>query len=267
MKKPKKNIENIINIIKINQQRNKVVELFEDYQAIVSFRNRFNRMKKNPYKKTIKGLLIVIFIFFTYAIGAIFFKKDTVMVVTGWIITLSITIYLKIKCEINSENLNKYQEEMTSSMDNEICKLLTEKGIDSTNIKVVIKYFTAKLEYVNSAHIVYKEFPVLSSVSKFGSNLVFLLLGIMIPGIIKEKIYQNKIQIYAMLIVGIIGIAVFIVAINIYAYMNRKNTYLDRERQLVIDLKRIDLLNKLDLIDNPKSCRGLRERKMKRSMA
>lgn len=63
MKKPKKNIENIINIIKINQQRNKVVELFEDYQAIVSFRNRFNRMKKNPYKKTIKGLLIVIFIF------------------------------------------------------------------------------------------------------------------------------------------------------------------------------------------------------------
>ena len=232
MKKPKKNIENTINIIKINQQRNKVVELFEDYQAIVSFRNRFNRMKKNPYKKTIKGLLTLTFLIpFTYIIGVIFFKKYTVMVVTGWIITLSITIYLIKKCEINSEKLNKYQEEMTSSMDNEICKLLTEKGIDSTNIKVVIKYFTAKLEYANSAHIVYKEFPVLSSVSKFGSNLVFLLLGIMIPGIIKEKIYQNKIQIYAMLTVGIIGIAVFIVAINIYAYMNRKNTYLDRERQ------------------------------------
>ena len=106
-----------------------------------------------------------------------------------------------------------------------------------------IDYFVLELEPVD---IVYKESPILNSVSKFGSNLFFLILGIIIPSVIKEKVNQNGVQAYAIIIAALIIIGFIICMIKVYAYIDRKDTYLDKTRKLVIELKQIDLLNKLN---------------------
>ena len=128
---------------------------------------------------------------------------------------------------------------MISSRDEHICKLLSEKGINSTNIKETIDYFVLELEPVNT---VYKESPILNSVLKFGSNLFFLLTGIVTPIIIKEKVSQNGVQTYAIIVAVLVIIALIIFMIKV----TRKDTYLDKIRKLVIELKQIDLLNRLD---------------------
>ena len=235
-----KSAKNIISNTKVNQHRNNLAELFREYQSIDKFSNVYNRIKKNSNKKSMKIVLGIFFTFMiVYILGLIFFNKCRIGIIIAWIITLTIAI-LVIKKEW--ANLEKYRNEMISSRDDDICKLLVEKGVNSTNIKEVIDYFVLELEPVS---IVYKESPILNSISKFGSNLFFLLLGILIPSIIKEKGNQDRIQTYAIITAIIIIIGLIIAMIKIYAYIDRKDTYLDTTRKLVIELKQIDLLNKL----------------------
>ena len=226
---------------KINQNRSNLIELFREYQSIDNFKNLWNRIKKNSHKKSMIYVLgIMVFVIIVYLIGLIFFNKHTIAVIVAWTITLIIAVFI-IKKEWS--NLEDYRNEMISSRDEHICKLLSEKGINSTNIKETIDYFILELEPVNT---VYKESPILNSVSKFGSNLFFLLIGIVIPIIIKEKVNQNGVQTYAIIIVVLIIIALVIFMIKIYTYLTRRDIYLDKIRKLVIELKQIDLLNRLD---------------------
>lgn len=230
-----------ISNVKINQSRNNLIELFREYQSIDKFLNVYNRVKKNSNQKSMKSVLGIFFLsIFIYSIGLIFLKKCSVVVIIVWIITLAVAIYV-IKKEWT--NLEKYRNEMVSIRDDDICTLLVEKGINSKNIKDAIDYFVLELEPVD---IVYKESPKLNSVSKFGSNLFFLILGIIIPSVIKEKVNQNGVQAYAIIIAALIIIGFIICMIKAYAYIDRKDTYLDKTRKLVIELKQIDLLNKLN---------------------
>ena len=61
-------------------------------------------------------------------------------------------------------------DEMNQIRCDELCELLDKYNITLQNINTVIEYFTLKLEALNE---VYKEYPILKSLSSFGSNLFF----------------------------------------------------------------------------------------------
>ena len=139
----------------------------------------------------------------------------------------------------NKDKLEKYNDEMNQIRCDELCELLDKYNINLQNINNVIEYFTLKLEALNE---VYKEYPILKSLSSFGSNLFFLVLGIIARSMIDKINSHNKLLLY------IVGIAIFILIIvliiNVYIYLNRKDKYVYKIRNFIIDLKQIELLNR-----------------------
>lgn len=70
----------------------------------------------------------------------------------------------------------------------------------------------------------------------------FLVLGIIARSIIDKINSYNKLLLY------IVGIAIFILIIvliiNLYIYLNRKDKYVYKIKNFIIDLKQIELLNR-----------------------
>lgn len=124
--------------------------------------------------------------------------------------------------------------------DNELCELLSNNNINLQNITNAIEYFKLELEPI---HKIYKEYPTLNSISSFWLNLFFLILGIISSSLIEKNVNQNEIQVYAIAIAILVFILLVIVIINVYIYFNRKDKYTEQTRKLIIDLKRMVLLN------------------------
>ena len=80
---------------------------------------------------------------------------------------------------------------------------------------------------------------------KQGQILFSLILGIIASSLIEKKLIQNGVKIYAIAIAVLILIFIVIVIIKIYIYFNRKDKYADQTRKLIIELKRIELLNRI----------------------
>lgn len=140
------------------------------------------------------------------------------------------------------DKLENYRNEMIRMRDNEICEILIEYNVDSQKITNVIEYFKLELEPINE---VLKEYPILNSISSFGANLFSLILGIIACSLIDKKLIQNGVKIYAIAIAVLILVFIVIVIIKIYIYFNRKDKYADQTRKLIIELKRIKLLNRI----------------------
>ena len=139
------------------------------------------------------------------------------------------------------DKLENYRNEMIRMRDNELCEILSENNVDFQKITNVIEYFKLELEPINEAH---KEYPILNSISSFGANLFSLILGIITSSLIEKKLIQNGVKIYAIAIAVLMVIFIVIVIIKIYIYFNRKSKYIDQTRKLIIELKRIELLNR-----------------------
>ncbi len=222
----------------VNENRNNYSKLFQDYKKIDSFNNIKERIKKNRYKKyaaTYIGLLFIDFVIYIISYMC-FFNAFSKAVTICWIILIAITIFI---IGSNKDKLEKYNDEMNQIRCDELCELLDKYNITLQNINTVIEYFTLKLEALNE---VYKEYPILKSLSSFGSNLFFLVLGIIARSIIDKINSYNKLLLY------IVGIAIFILIIvliiNLYIYLNRKDKYVYKIRNFIIDLKQIELLNR-----------------------
>ncbi len=114
-------------------------------------------------------------------------------------------------------------------------------AIKKKNINV-IEYFKLELEPINEVH---KEYPILNSISSFGANLFSLILGIIACSLIDKKLIQNGVKIYGIAIAVLILVFIVIVIIKTYIYFNRKDKYADQTRKLIIELKRIKLLNRI----------------------
>lgn len=138
------------------------------------------------------------------------------------------------------DKLENYRNEMIRMRDNEICEILIENNIGSQKIINVIEYFKLELESINEVH---KEYPILNLISSFGANLFSLILGIIACNLIDKKLIQNGVKIYAIAV--LILVFIVIVIIKIYIYFNRKDKYVDQTRKLIIELKRIKLLNRI----------------------
>lgn len=225
----------------ISENRNKYSKLFQDYQRIDRFKNIRKRIGENKYKCSMQVFLgILSFDIISYLISLFcFFKSHSIPVIIYWIILVLITIFFLLK---NMDKLENYQNEMIRMRDNELCEILSENNVDSQKITNVIEYFKLELEPINEVH---KEYPILNSISSFGANLFSLILGIIVSSLIKEKLIQNGVKIYAIAIAVLILIFIVIVIIKIYIYFNRKDKYADQTRKLIIELRRIELLNRI----------------------
>lgn len=138
------------------------------------------------------------------------------------------------------DKLENYRNEMIRMRDNEICEILIENNVGSQKIINVIEYFKLELEPINEVH---KEYPILNSISSFGANLFSLILEIIACSLIDKKLIQNGVKIYTIAV--LILVFIVIVIIKIYIYFNRKDKYADQTRKLIIELKRIKLLNRI----------------------
>lgn len=72
-----------------------------------------------------------------------------------------------------------------------------------------------------------------------------LILGIIACSLIDKKLIQNRVKIYAIAIAVLILVFIVIVIIKIYIYFNIKDKYANQNRKLIIELKRIKLLNRI----------------------
>lgn len=225
----------------ISENRKKYSKLFQDYQQIDRFKNIRKRIGENKYKCSIKVFLIIMsFDIISYLIGLFcFFDSHSIPVIIYWIILVLITIFFLFK---NMDKLENYRNEMIRMRDNEICEILSKNNVDSHKITNVIEYFKLELEPINEVH---KEYPILNSISSFGANLFSLILGIIASSLIEKNLIQNGIKIYSIAIAVLILIFIVIVIIKIYIYFNGKDKYADQTRKLIIELKRIELLNNI----------------------
>lgn len=222
----------------VNENRNNYSKLFQDYKKIDSCNNIKERIKKNRYKKyaaTYIGLLFIDLAIYIISYKC-FFNAFSIAVSFCWFLLFVITIFIIWN---NIDKLEKYNDEMIQIRDNELCELLDKYNINLQNINNVIEYFTLKLEPLNE---VYKEYPILKSLSSFGTNLLFLILGIISRSIIDRINSHNKLLLYLVAIAIIIIIIILI--INVYIYINRKDKYAYKIRNFIIDLKQIELLNR-----------------------
>lgn len=225
----------------ISENRKNYSKLFQDYQRIDRFKNIRKRIGENKYKCSMQVFLrILSFDIISYLIGLFcFFKSHSIPVIIYWSILVLITIFFLFK---NMDKLENYRNEMIRMRDNEICDILSENNVDSQKITNVIEYFKLELEPINEVH---KEYPILNSISSFGANLFSLILGIIASSLIDKKLIQNGVKIYAIAIAVLILVFIVIVIIKIYIYFNRKDKYADQTRKLIIELKRIELLNRI----------------------
>lgn len=225
----------------ISENRKNYSNLFQDYQKIDRYKNIRKRIRKNTYKCSMQIFLgILIFDVISYLISALcFFPSHNIPVIIYWIILALITMFFFFK---NVDKLDKYQDEMIRMRDEELCEILSKNNVDFQKITNVIEYFKLKLEPINEVH---KEYPILNSISSFGTNLISLISGIIVSSYIKENLFQNGVKIYAIAIVFLILIIIVCALIKIYIYLDRKDEYADQSRKLIIDLKRIELLSRI----------------------
>ncbi len=223
----------------ISNNRKNYSRLFQDYQQIDRFKNIRRRIGKNKYKRSIQAFLGILSVdIISYLISLFcFFRHHSTAVIISWVILGSITILVVLK---NIDEFENYRNEMTEIRDDELCELLSNNNINLQNITNAIEYFKLELEPINK---IYKEYPILNSISSFSSSLFFLILGIIFSSLIEKNLNQNGIQIYAIAAAILVFILLVIVIIWVYIYFNRKDKYADQTRKLIIDLKRIVLLN------------------------
>lgn len=224
----------------ISDNRKNYSRLFQDYKKIDSFKNIRKRIGKNKYKRSIQVFLVILSLdIISYLIGLFcFFKSHSTAVIIYWGILVLITIFFLLK---NIDKLESYRNEMIGIRDNELYELLRNNNINLQNITNAIEYFKLELEPINK---MYKEYPILNSISSFWSNLFFLILGIISSSLIEINLNQNGIEVYAIAIAVLVFILFVIGIIKVYIYFDRKDKYADQTRKLIIDLKRIVLLNK-----------------------
>lgn len=224
----------------ISENRNNYLSLFQDYQRIDRFKNIRKRIGENKYKQSMIAFLgIISFDCIIYLISLFcFYKSHSTAVMICWGILLLIAIFFLLK---NVDKLESYRNEMIGIRDGELCKLLNKNNINSQNITNAIEYFKLELEPINE---IYKKYPMLNSISSFGTNLFSLILGILVSNFIKEQLGQNEIQIYGQVIAFLMLILIVILIIKAYIYINKKDKYVEQIRKLIIDLKRIELLNR-----------------------
>ena len=232
MKKMQKNI--------INENRKNYLSLFQDYQRIDRFKNIRKRIGENKHKRSMIAFLgLVGFDFISGLVSAFcFYKSYNTAVLAYWGILFLITVFFLIKY---AEELESYRNEMIVIRDCELCNLLNKNNINLQNITNVVEYFKLELEPMDE---IYKKYPILNSISSFGLNLFSLILGIILRSFIEEQLGQNGVQTFGQGIVVLVIILIVILIIKAYIYIDKKDKYVEQIRKLIIDLKRIELLNR-----------------------
>ena len=224
----------------ISENRKKYSRLFQDYQQMYSFKNRIKRIGKNKYKRSIQVLIgILIFDLITYPISLFcFFNVSSTASILYWGALVFVNIFILGE---NSGKLKNYQNEAIEIRVDELCELLSKNNVNSQNIADAIEYFKLNLEPINE---IYKEYTLLNSISSFWSNLFFLILGIIISSLIEKNLNQSGAQIYEIALAVLVFSLFVIIVIKVYVHMNRKDEYADQTRKLIIELKKIELLNR-----------------------
>lgn len=234
----KNSAQNEINFIRVTQNRDKLMEILRDYQTIDGFSNLFNRIKKSSNKKSVLNTLVAL-VFFIIALFSNFMIHNPVVSLPPSILVLSLTIIIM---KNQWKNLQKHHGEVIDRRYDNVYKLLRAKGINSENIKDVIDYFTVESEPFS---VVVNESPKLNIAFKFITDVFLLILGIMLTKFADEIISPNLMQ-ASRIIIFILGFYILIISIiRIFQFIT-KDSYTLNIRKLVRDLKKIDLLNRME---------------------
>lgn len=223
-------------LYKAKQKRIYLIELFEKYKEIDNLKNKWVRFKKNSqYKSIVYLLLVSIFGIAINLITFFQFRKCLVLIFSLWSILFVLLIINQYK------NLGEYYKECVELRDKELCNILMEKNISHKNIKYIIDYYTLELDFPNT---IYKESKVLNSFASVWAKLFYVLLGAFIPKLMEDK-FQPEFEIFILLIAITIFIGIILLFLLIYSHLNRTDQYLNKIRIFIIELKQIELLNKL----------------------
>lgn len=152
----------------------------------------------------------------------------------------SILFVLLIICQY--KNSGEYYKEYVELRDKELCIILKERNINLKNIKNIIDYYTLELDFPNN---IYKESKVLNSFASVWAKLFYIFLGAFIPKLMEEK-FQLEFEIFILLMSITIFISILLLFLLIYSHFNRTDQYLNKIRIFIIELKQIELLNKLN---------------------
>lgn len=89
------------------------------------------------------------------------------------------------------------------------------------------------------------ETPIADGLIKFGGYFSTLLVGIIIPSIIKEYLSYNTMKTYAFIFTTIILVLFCVVILKLYLYLTKKDNFLSKLQKFVFELKKIKILEEL----------------------
>lgn len=235
-------LKNAISNAKTTQNRNTLDELFREYQSINKVSSGFKRAKKNSNKKGMIIFLVeLLFLLIVYSAICYFHPK---MLKSTSTLLLSVFILIFLACLIcwkESNSIKKFNNERVTSRYDEIYELLLAKGVNSENIQDVIDYFRSDLEAVN---LLDANSPILNIILEFARKFFFLSLTYILTLLTADYIPQNRMWTYEISLIIIFISYVIILLIMLYKLVT-KDTFSPKIRKLVVELKKIDVLNRI----------------------
>lgn len=215
-------------------------KIMNEYLVLMSFTNIWKLFFSSSPKKGVFSFAIVTILIMVCSILSfinVIFDVDYI-VISSNCLTIIIFILLIIDCIVvfvSLKGLQKLSTEIASKLDTQFYTMLSNNNIDFKNIPLYIQYYEMILEPQKKFYI---DSPISDSIRKSGQYLLTLLFGIMIPTIIKHNSDRNMLQTFSILFSVVIFISGLVLVANIYSFIFKKDRYLIRVQNFVIDLKK-----------------------------
>ena len=215
-------------------------KIMNEYLVLMSFTNiRKLFFSSSPKKGVFIFAVVTILIMVCNLLSFINVIIDMdFKVILGNYLTKIILILLIIDCIlffVYLKELQKLSTEIALKLDNQFYTMLSNNNIDFKNIPLYIQYYEMILEPQKKFYI---DSPISDSIRNYGKYLLTLLFGIMIPTIIKHNSDRNMLQTFSILFSVVIFISGLVLVANIYSFIFKKDRYLIRVQNFVIDLKK-----------------------------
>lgn len=214
-------------------------KIMNEYLVLMSFTNITQCFFSSSPKKGVFIIAIVTILIMVCNIllFIVIFDVDCIVISRNCLtkIILILSIVDCILFFVYWKELQRLSTEIALKLDNQFYTMLSKNNIDFKNIPLYIQYYEMILEPQKKFYI---DSPISDSIRKYGKYLLTLLFGIMIPTIIKHNSDRNMLQTFSILFSVVIFISGLVLVANIYSFIFKKDRYLIRVQNFVIDLKK-----------------------------
>lgn len=215
-------------------------KIMNEYLVLKSFTNIRRLFFSSSPKKGVFIFAIVTILIMVCCILSfinVIFDVDYIVISRNCltIIILILLIIDFIVFFISLKGLQKLSTKIALKLDTQFYTMLRNNNIDFKNIHLYIQYYEMILEPQKKFYL---DSPISDSIRNYGKYLLTLLFGIMIPTIIKHNSDRNMLQTFSILFSVVIFISGLVLVANIYSFIFKKDRYLIRVQNFVIDLKK-----------------------------